>query len=1532
MLIRIFRYFSYYISLLIGICALTCLLSCEAASSNTLEPIDTDKIYIQSEKILTLKAETNTKPTTATAVSIPSFNVTDSIEHKAIIPFAFANSANNGQTAEISIPIKFENIYTHLSKVELQAILYDSALLSTDEEKETVPISIKHSDEETYKTVDTNGVILKTWTATQIDETVKITLKGDFTGKTKTYEGKLGLVLKAYSKDNPASLHIPSANIETTEAIFTSATLKGTKLRLLFDILGYLTQDFEFSGKISSKLELETGFSLDEMYVNGRTLKNDTVFTLEKPGYHHIYYQTKNIYTAKTFKKSIYFKIKDPEKAEEKTRKASPKTISGKKVIGYYTNWSQYSRKERVFKPENIDPSLYTHIIYAFADIQYGTKTIPDGKGDCIFPNDSNPKCQFRIKPFEWNDIKSHTVDVDWTTPQGHMIDVINLKEKNTDLNVLISVGGWNFNDKNYNNLGTHRPDSAAWIFSTMISSEKYRKQFIDNVVKFCLDYGFDGIDLDWEYPGVSDRNDYSKIEGLNHTHDKANFVALIKEMRNEFNKHDLLLSIAVYGANKAEKLNGYDIAQLHPHLDWIGLMSYDYHGGFDLKTYAHTPLETELNNGISVKDGVEFWLNAGVPANKLILGFATYGRGWKDVATKGYKITANGPSLKGNFVAENGILPYYEIKTYLENGYMRYWDDATKTPYIYHSTKKELISYDDKQSYSHKVDYLKSKNLGGAMIWAIDFDYFLDSDGAQKNELQKYLNEELRTKGSQITTLIDTSTQETANSAMVVPNTPPIITSIAPTTATEGVKWTYQVVAIDNESTYLNYYMEKKPAGMKMDFSYNISWIPDGAKNSEEIIIKVTDEKQAEVKQTFIVNIEQVNDAPIFISTPPKHGKVGVQYTYKLKAKDEDGDSLSYSLGTAPSGMIISGDTVTWTPAISQENTNTALFKVSDGTTTTEQTVTITVVGAATELISDDTSLFEFSKTFGSPNKFNLKYIGTDALSLRGATFKFKFSDVMTDQNISYTGVSHLSWLTLTSTAADKEITVSIEEECPAWAKDMSLNQNESLILEYYRWDFSDPDIRLKEVILPNKNKGEECTVASSSTPTPTPSATPSPVSSGTILDTKTVNFSDVLANEQAVLNANSNWLLVKDAIRTISNEIVDNVSIGSASNPENVKRVESFFTQEKWNEIFAEAHPYYSYLKFLKAVAKFPAICQTYPVEHCESKSISLLKHNGIDSYSDCSELICRKTLGTMFSHFAQETGGHSETGVPYDEKVKEWKEGLVHVEEMGYPPNTPGYNTECIAAYNDQSTATYKNKKNIVWQSWRFPCPESGGSYYGRGAKQLSYNYNYGAFSEAMYDGDVTKLLNEPRLVAETWLNLASALFFYVYPQPPKPSMLHVLDGTWQPNTSDINNGLKPGFGSTIMIINGGVECGGIDDIAQGKNRISYYKNFAKYFDFNIPEDEVLGCKAPMKSFHDTGAGAIKVYWDTDWSGVGKCKLVGYQTPHSAFKEGDYARCVMQKIPAGTNIQKTNIIDDVADKDPPKDFIDDWVFEIL
>jgi len=231
-----------------------------------------------------------------------------------------------------------------------------------------------------------------------------------------------------------------------------------------------------------------------------------------------------------------------------------------------------------------------------------------------------------------------------------------------------------------------------------------------------------------------------------------------------------------------------------------------------------------------------------------------------------------------------------------------------------------------------------------------------------------------------------------------------------------------------------------------------------------------------------------------------------------------------------------------------------------------------------------------------------------------------------------------------------------------------------------------------------------------------------------------------------------------------------------------------------------------------------------------------------------SVCSELeICKRTLATMFAHFQQETSG------------------LYYLEEIA------------------------KADYCATWSGWvrrAYPC-SSGKQYYGRGAKQLTWNYNYGAFSVAMY-GKPSILLEQPELVSETWLNFASAIWFFVTPQPPKPSMLHVIDGTWQPNSADSEAGISPGFGATINVINGGYECGAAGNNKQSQNRENYYKKYCKTFALDC-HTERTDC-AHMGKFSASGSANPPIYWEP----LQDCKLVMWQTAFSALIEGQHRRC--------------------------------------
>jgi chitodextrinase len=352
---------------------------------------------------------------------------------------------------------------------------------------------------------------------------------------------------------------------------------------------------------------------------------------------------------------------------------------------------------------------------------------------------------------------------------------------------------------------------------------------------------------------------------------------------------------------------------------------------------------------------------------------------------------------------------------------------------------------------------------------------------------------------------------------------------------------------------------------------------------------------------------------------------------------------------------------------------------------------------------------------------------------------------------------------------------------------------------------------------------------------------------------------MAQALAREADLTN-NDFFRKVKASVRTASNTIVDAVAPGKSDNPLNVKRVEALMPEQKFQYYFSVRHPSYTYQRFLQAIAKFPGIC---------------------DDYSDGrnADQICRRSLATMFAHFAQETGGHSVTQYGIDE----WRQALVHVREMGCNETGTGcgYNTECTDPVF-----------NGVWTCGK-SADGSFKKYFGRGAKQLSYNYNYGPFSQVMFSGDQTKLLNEPDLIAESWLNMASATFFFVYPQPPKPSMLHVIDGTWVPNAQDKARGLGNDFPTTIQIIN--AECQDATLKPAAKNRIDYYTEFARDLGWDIKQ-ESMNC-TNMQRFEKGSSAAYPIFWEKTWSAGqdNQCQLVDYQTPYNALIEGNYVKCV-------------------------------------
>jgi len=358
------------------------------------------------------------------------------------------------------------------------------------------------------------------------------------------------------------------------------------------------------------------------------------------------------------------------------------------RIVGYYAGWATYGRNYQV---ADIQAQKFTHLNYAFANIADGKCVLGDSYADTdkAFAGDT------------WND----------GAKRGNFNQLNKLKEKFPNLRTEISVGGWTWSAN----------------FSKASETDAARKAFASSCVAFMKQYGFDGIDIDWEYPvsgglqpGVAS--------------DKQNYTLLMQELRKQLNAQSVIdnraydLSLAAPAGPVT--LQNLEISGLAQHIDWMNLMAYDFHGGWDATTGHNAPLFTDTGDSMAnynVADAVDSYLAAGMPAKKIVIGLALYGRGWESVGSVNGGLHQSGVGANvGTF--EKGVFDYDDLVANYIPTMTRYWDNDAKVPYLYDPARKLFISYDDVKSIKAKVDYVKSKNLGGVMVW--------ETSGDRKGEL----------------------------------------------------------------------------------------------------------------------------------------------------------------------------------------------------------------------------------------------------------------------------------------------------------------------------------------------------------------------------------------------------------------------------------------------------------------------------------------------------------------------------------------------------------------------------------------------------------------------------------------------------------------------------------------------------------------------------------------------------------------------------------------------------------------------------
>lgn len=336
---------------------------------------------------------------------------------------------------------------------------------------------------------------------------------------------------------------------------------------------------------------------------------------------------------------------------------------SGKTVVaGYYANWSSY----KGYTPDKVPAASLTHLNYAFAKIDPSTGGIAMG----------DPKRD----PENFRQLGA-------------------LKAKNPALRTLISVGGWDY----------------STYFSVVAATAESRERFAQSCVGFILEHGFDGIDLDWEYP-VSG----GPAGVVNSPADKENFTLLLAAIRQKLDaqslkdgkKYDLTVAGAA-NAHYLKKIEPQAVAEL---VDHIFIMAYDMHGSWDAYSDFGAPLyqpagySPQYKN--SVADGVQAYLTAGVPADKLVLGIPFYGYLYEGVSQENQ-------GLYSTFTSARSI-GYDSIRSsYLNQPGMRAgFHEGAAVPYLYGNQR--FLSYEDVRSVAAKAAYAKQNGLAGIGVWEL--------------------------------------------------------------------------------------------------------------------------------------------------------------------------------------------------------------------------------------------------------------------------------------------------------------------------------------------------------------------------------------------------------------------------------------------------------------------------------------------------------------------------------------------------------------------------------------------------------------------------------------------------------------------------------------------------------------------------------------------------------------------------------------------------------------------------------------------